>query len=344
MSLEEQVNQLTAQVKKLSSENVELKSQLAKIEYNNSANQISKEINDLKNQYSKIETLIPKIEGIEKIISGVLYFGTFRELIERTNDIKAELDDLAKNINNSKENRVQPQVAAPSPTHTIEEEKEKLESISKEILSEKEDEITIKEPKKEVEVKKPEAKVVTPVVEEEVDIPEGFNKVNEREDASDLLISKATQTIKNMGDKLPDEEQENQEETKVENKEEVLEPAETPVYQAPNNEIEEIKEEEPQKVIATQEVNKNETKLEEVVAPNIANSINQVNDKIKLVGANIKVFKEFITNRAKTIKPKYKYDVSGTVKSMPNNVKESFDNNIVNISNFTKTDEKSKTR
>ena len=137
---------------------------------------------------------------------------------------------------------------------------------------------------------------------------EGYNKVTAREQASDLLLSSAINIIKDIP------QQSASAAINTESTQPTQTTADEPTFQATETQT------------APQE-----SKFENVVAPEVAPTV-------KYVDENIKAFK-IVVSKAKNTFFTFVSNSAGSIKSMPNNVKESFDNNLK-----SKTDETTKTK
>ena len=245
-------------------------------------------------------------------------------------------------------------------------EKQALEEISRPILDESDDEIKIAPLPDKEEV---EEQIQTPVVEENkeevhetleeltptqeeveeqqlvipdtMDINQGV-KVIERGQVDDLILSNATTYIKNKGDKLVinginEEEEEEDKKSELEEAEERIEEQqnvdlsrgditevfeeETLTNEAPTVEgAQDIVPSEPQQVVAQESVEQPNQAAEEFSQ--------DIKNTTKYTYENIKAVKTFV-ERVKTISPKLVSNNEADLTSMPNNMKQSWDENLI---------------
>lgn len=276
---------------------------------------------------------------------------TLTEKINNQNELLQDIKDLLlNNLNQTK----------------LMEEKQKLEKAASTILDESDDEIKIAPlPEKE----EAEEQIQTPVVEENkeevhetleelepvqeeveeqqlvipdtMDINQGV-KVIERGQVDDLILSNATTYIKNKGDKLVinginEEEEEEDKKSELEEAEEKLEEQEQ--LDLSRGDITEVTEEE----TLTDEVPTVEgaqdiipSEAQQVVAQESIEQPNQAAEEVpqdienttKYTYENVKANKTFV-ERVKTINSKLASNNEADLTSMPQNMKQSWDDNLI---------------
>lgn len=276
---------------------------------------------------------------------------TLTEKINNQNELLQDIKDLLlNNLNQTK----------------LMEEKQKLEKAASTILDESDDEINI-EPLPEKE--DAEEQIQTPVVEENkeevhetleelepvqeeveeqqseipdtMDINQGV-KVIERGQVDDLILSNATTYIKNKGDKLVinginEEEEEEDKKSELEEAEEKLEEQEQ--LDLSRGDITEVTEEETltdevPTVEGAQDITPSEA--QQVVAQENFEQPNQaavevpqdIENTIKYTYENIKANKTFV-EKVKTINSKLASNNEADLISMPQNMKQSWDDNLI---------------
>ena len=317
MSLEEQVKRLTE-------ENEKLKSQLA-----------AKSNNEKKDEFTeKISDLSEKVDTLNAYNEGILYLETLRELRETKELLRQEIETLRQEMeerlsiieNNHVDNK---SVVKETKEDKVETLDEVLEEEPEEKIEELEVE-TLDDPKmEEVETLDEPTNENKEVNEDNSDIPEGFIKAEITEEIDDLTYANAVKAIQNMGD--PTAKKEEEEEIKVApdaEKVETLDNSDIPILTTPSNEIEEINEPTVNNIPAIEnqeQVDNQTTNLEDIVTPNVSNTV-------KYVDENIKAIKDFVVNRVKTITPKLIYNVRGDISFIPDNVMDSFEDNISTMS------------
>lgn len=317
MSDEQKIKQLTEENKRLKIENDKLKSQLAAVQKGNKDNNITQEIKELSEQLQNIET---KIDDMRNINSGILYLSTLNELrekeeelLETRRELTARITELEKKIEDKTvQNIEQPQVAEQKEEEQVEQLTEVIEEpIEQEVKEETLEETPAQEEKQEI-------------VEETID-EEGI-KVIDRATVDDLILANATRAMKNVPDDLVFDEEEQEEKSAFDANAQAPEEVQGPL--SPSNEIEEVSQEEvaqakPQAVVATEEFKKEETTNveQEEEASNVVSFV-QYKD------ANIKAVKSFVAS-AKNLVANFQSNKEAELLSMPNNMKESFDNNII---------------
>ena len=300
-------------------------------------NQYKTEIAKLKTQLADVQKQLVKINDTN---ASIFYLGILRELretekelLEIKSDYKTKIAELERKINSNTQNYQE----TPKQVVTSAQEKQKLEEVSKKIVNEKHDDITIKQPetKQAPTIEKLDEQISNDF-EEKVDMT-NFIKVASKEPADDLVMSNAIRELQKVKEIKANDEQE---EVKTEQtKTETLSNAEPeiPTITTPSNEIEELTEEAPQQVIA-QEPAPQQTKIEDAVTPQIANTIKYMDD-------NIKAFKKFVQDKVKTIVPFFKDEnITVELNKLPSNVQESYDNNIIVMSEVLGEEPTSKAR
>ena len=272
------------------------------------------------------------------------------EKINNQNELLQDIKDLLlKNLDHS----------------VIQTEKQAFEELSKKIMDESDDEIKIaplpekeeaeeqiqtpvvEDNKEEVHETLEELEPVQEVVEQQNEIPDTMDinqgiKVIERGQVDDLILSNATTYIKNKGDKLVinginEEEEEEDKKSELEEAEERIEEQqnvdlsrgditevfeeETLTNEAPTVEgAQDIVPSEPQQVVAQESVEQPNQAAEEVSK--------DIENTTKYTYENIKAVKTFV-ERVKTISPKLVSNNEADLTSMPQNMKQSWDENLI---------------
>lgn len=276
------------------------------------------------------------------------------EKINNQNELLQDIKDLL--LNNLNQSR-------------IKEEKQAIERITPQILDESDDEIKIqplpeKEEKKEqsqttiAEDKKEETHETIEelnhtqeeVVEEQQEIPESMDinegvKVIERGQVDDLILSNATTYIKNKGDKLVinginEEEEEEDKKSELEEAEERIEEQQN--VDLSRGDITEVFEEETlsdetptvegaQDIIPSEaqqvveQENFEQPKLSDAVEEEVTQKIENT---VKYIYENVKANKTFV-EKVKIISPKLVSNNEADLTSMPDNMKQSWDENLI---------------
>ena len=257
----------------------------------------------------------------------------------------------------------------------IKEEKQAIERITPQILDESDDEIKIEplpekeEVEEQIQTPKDEGKkeevnetleelapLKEEVVEEQQEIPETMDinegvKVIERGQVDDLVLSKATNYIKNKGDKLVinginEEEKEEDKKSELEEEEERIKAAEEQEHlDLSRGDITEVTEEETltdevptvedaqditpsevQQVVAQESIE--QPKLSDVVDEEIAPKIENTT---KFIYENVKAVKNFVQDKVKTISSVFASNLEGDMSSMPQNMKQSWDDSLISM-------------
>ena len=285
------------------------------------------------------------------------------ELMESNKQRDQRIELLTEKINNQNEllQDIKDLLLRNLDHSVIQTEKQAFEELSKKIMDESEDDIKIEPlPEKEKveeesqttisESKKEDTHEIlneTPIQEESnklnesMDINEGV-KVIERGQVDDLILSNAVTYIKNKGDKLVingvnEEEEEEDKKSELEEAEERIEEQQnvdlsrgdiTEVFEEEtlNEETptiegaQDIVPSEPQQVVAQESVEQPNQKTEEVSQ--------DIKNTTKYTYENIKAVKTFV-QRVKTISPKLASNNEADLTSMPQNMKQSWDENLI---------------
>lgn len=278
-----------------------------------------------------------------------------------------KIDELSKKVDNLTQlmHEIKDMYISNNNQTRIKEEKKAIERITPQILDESDDQIKIEplpekeeveeqiqnptdEDKEEVsETLEELAPVQEEVVEEQQEIPETMDinegvKVIERGQVDDLILSNATTYIKNKGDKLVinginEEEEEEDKKSELEEAEEKLEEQEQ--LDLSRGDITEVTEEETltdevPTVEGAQDITPSE--VQQVVAQESIEQPNQVAEEVpqdienttKYTYENIKAVKTFV-ERVKTINPKLASNTEADLATMPQNMKQSWDENLI---------------
>ena len=331
MSDEQKIKQLTEENKRLKSENDKLKSQLAAVQNGNKDNDIAQEIKEFSEQLQNIET---KIDDMRNINSGILYLSTLNELrekeeelLETRRELTARITELEKKI----EDKTVQNVEQPKVAEQKEEQVEQLTEVIEKPIEQEVEEETLEETPAQEEKQE--------IVEETID-EEGI-KVIDRATVDDLILANATRAMKNVPDDLVFDEEEQEEKSAFDANAQAPEEVQGPL--TPSNEIEEVSQEEvaqakPQAVVATEEFKKEETTNveQEEEASNVVSFV-------RYKDANIKAVKSFVTS-VKNLVVSFQSNKEAELVSMPNNMKESFDNNIIVMPEVIQFEEGKRTR
>jgi hypothetical protein len=339
-------------VKKLNED--KMKSPLASNQKDNSLKEINEKIDNLTSLF-----LVRQIEDRINLMSNEIMESNkqrdqkielLTEMIHNNNELLQDIKDLLSRNLNQTATKV---------------EKQTLEEISGPILDESDDEIKIaplpekeeaeeqiqtpvvEDNKEEVHETIEELEPVQEVVEQQNEIPDTMDinqgiKVIERGQVDDLILSNATTYIKNKGDKLVinginEEEKEEDKKSELEEAEERIEEQqnvdlsrgditevfeeETLTNEAPTVEgAQDIVPSEPQQVVAQESVEQPNQAAEEFPQ--------DIENTTKYTYENIKAVKTFV-ERVKTINPKLASNTEADLATMPQNMKQSWDENLI---------------
>ena len=288
-----------------------------------------------------IKELNSKVDNIMNLLYFREKIDRLEEKINDQNELLQDIKDMLKDfMEKSKEK----------------EEKAELARITKPIMDESEDDIKI-EPLPEINKVISEEPAQTPTIEpvtetlEEVPVQkeeqesleeteengEDWIKVVGRGLVDDLILSNAITYINSKGDKLvingineEEDKKEEEEKSELEREEERLEQQQNVDFS--RNDISEVIEEETPVAEETpviegaQDINpQEEPKLSDVVEEELAQKIES---SVKYVYENIKAVKSFV-GRVKTIIPKLTSSDEVDMTSMPDNMRESWNENLI---------------
>jgi hypothetical protein len=324
MSDDQRLKQLTEENKRLKAayislktENDKLKSQLA--EHNENDNpRVNEQIKQLTDS---IKDLKDDVEDLRNFNVSAFYLSSLKKLVELNDrELKDRLTDLEKKIN------VNPEVIKPAPVvqfNKVEPPKEEIKQEVKPTVPE-----TKEEEKKEEQLDL--EKIEESIREDDQEVlTDDCIKVNEMVPVDDLILANATRAMKNVPDDLKFEEVEKE---KPAFDAQATEPSEIQMPTTPSNEIEELSEEEVQREQA-----------QAVVAQEPFAQVQNINIQEMFKDAHTKAVKSFV-NIVKNINPKFVSNVEAELVNMPDNMKESFDNNIIVMPGVIQFEEPAKTR
>ena len=311
--LTEENRRLKAAYTSLKAENDKLKSQLAEQNNNSSVNEQIKQLAE------SFKDLKDDVDDLRNFNVSAFYLSSLKKLVELNDrELNDRLTDLEKKIN------ANPEVIKPAPVVQInkvepqkEEIKQEVKPTAPEIKEEEKQEELLDVEKLEESIREADEEVLT----------EDCIKVNEMVPVDDLILANATRAMKNVPDDLKFEEVE---EEKPAFDAQATEPSEIQMPTTPSNEIEELSEEEVQSEQA-----------QAVVAQEPVEQTQNIQEEFK--DAHIKAVKSFV-NIVKNVKPKFVSNVEAELVNMPDNMKESFDNNIIVMPGVIQFEEPAKTR
>ena len=321
--LTEENKRLKAAYTSLKAENDKLKSQLAEQNKNNNSS-VNEQIKQLAESFKDLKD---DVDDLRNFNVSAFYLSSLKKLVELNDrELNDRLTDLEKKIN------VNPEVIKPEPVVQINKvEPPKVEIKQEEI---KEAKPTVPETKEEekqeeqLEEQLDVEKLEESIREEDQEVlTEDCIKVNEMVPVDDLILANATRAMKNVPDDLKFEEVE---EEKPAFDAQATEPSEIQMPTTPSNEIEELSEEEVQSEQA-----------QAVVAQEPVAQVQNIQEIFK--DAHIKAVKSFV-NIVKNVNPKFVSNVEAELVNMPDNMKESFDNNIIVMPGVIQFEEPAKTR